>query len=37
MQLSPSPRIRRSPFYDATVADGVSAFSVYNGILMPTS
>lgn len=37
MQLSPSPRIRRSPFYDATLAEGVTAFSVYNRMLMPTS
>ncbi len=37
MQLSPSPRIRRSPFYDATVAEGATAFSVYNRMLMPTS
>ena len=37
MQISPSPRIRRSPFHDATVAEGVTAFSVYNRMLMPTS
>lgn len=37
MQLSHSPRIRRSPFHDATVAAGAAAFSVYNRMLMPTS
>ncbi len=34
--LTPSPRIRRSPFFDATVADGVASFSVYNHMYMPT-
>jgi aminomethyltransferase len=37
MQLSPSTRIRRSPYYDATVAEGVASFTVYNLMLMPTS
>ena len=37
MQLSPSPRIRRSPYHDATLAEGVTEFSVYNRMLMPTS
>lgn len=36
-EISPSPRIRRSPYYQATVADGVTAFSTYNHMLMPTS
>jgi len=36
-QISPSPRIERSPYYAATVADGVTAFSTYNHMLMPTS
>ena len=35
-QISPSPRVRRSPFYDGTVADGVVSFSTYNHMLMPT-
>jgi glycine cleavage system aminomethyltransferase T len=35
--ISPSPRIRRSPYYDETIVDGVQAFSVYNRMLMPTS
>lgn len=34
--ISPSPRVRRSPFYDATVADGVVSFTPYNHMLMPT-
>ena len=34
--LSPSARIRRSPFYDATIAEGVTSFSVYNRMYMPT-
>jgi len=36
-QLTPSPRIRKSPFYNATVRDGVTDFTVYNKMLMPTS
>lgn len=35
-QFTPTPRIRRSPFFDATVADGVASFSVYNHMYMPT-
>lgn len=34
--ISPSARVRKSPFYDATVADGVVSFTVYNRMLMPT-
>ena len=34
--ISPSPRLRRSAFYDATVADGVVSFTTYNHMLMPT-
>ncbi|HSF96771.1 MAG TPA: dimethylsulfoniopropionate demethylase [Thermohalobaculum sp.] len=34
--LTPSPRVRRSPFFDATVADGVKSFSIYNHMYMPT-
>jgi len=34
--LTPSPRIRRSPYFDATVAEGVKSFSVYNHMYMPT-
>ena len=35
--LMMSPRIRHSPFYEASVRDGVSHFTVYNKMLMPTS
>ena len=34
--FTPSPRIRRSPFFDAAVADGVTSFTVYNHMYMPT-
>ncbi len=34
--ISPSPRVRRSPFFNSTVADGVVSFSPYNRMLMPT-
>ena len=34
--ISPSPRVRRSPFFSATVEDGVASFSPYNHMLMPT-
>lgn len=36
-QISIGARVRKSPFFDATVADGVAAFSVYNHMYMPTS
>jgi glycine cleavage system aminomethyltransferase T len=35
--LAISPRIRRSAFFDATVRDGVTHFTVYNKMLMPLS
>lgn len=35
-QISPTPRVRRSPYYDGTVADGVVSFSTYNHMMMPT-
>ena len=31
------PRVRQSPFYDATRAAGATAFTVYNHMYMPTS
>ncbi len=34
--LTLSPRIRKSPFFDATVAAGVISFNTYNRMLMPT-
>lgn len=35
--LTISPRIRRSAFYESTVRDGVTHFTVYNKMLMPLS
>jgi glycine cleavage system aminomethyltransferase T len=35
--ITPSARLRPSPYYDATVAEGVTSFTVYNRMLMPTS
>jgi len=34
--IFPSARLRPSPFFDATVAEGVTSFSTYNHMLMPT-
>ncbi len=36
-EIGPNTRLRTSPFYDATVAAGVTAFSPYNRMLMPVS
>lgn len=33
----PSARLKVSPFYDATVAEGMTQASIYNGMIMPTS
>ena len=35
--ITPSARLRPSPFFDVTVAEGVTAFTTYNQMLMPTS
>lgn len=35
--ITPSARLRPSPFYEATLAEGVTAFTTYNNMLMPTS
>ena len=35
--ISPSARLRPSPFYEATLHEGVTTFTVYNHMLMPTS
>lgn len=35
--ITPSARLRPSPFYQATLAEGVTAFTTYNHMLMPTS
>ena len=34
--ITPSARLRPSPFYEATLAAGVTAFTTYNHMLMPT-
>ena len=35
--ITPSARLRPSPYYEATLAEGVKAFTTYNHMLMPTS
>lgn len=35
--ISPSPRVRPSPYFDVTVEEGVTAFTSYNHMLMPVS
>ena len=35
-QISSHTRVRRSPYFDATVAAGVSSFTPYNQMLLPT-
>lgn len=35
-EISPTTRLRRSPFFEATVAEGVTGFYPYNNMLMPT-
>ncbi|MAV46877.1 MAG: glycine cleavage system protein T [Alphaproteobacteria bacterium TMED89] len=36
-EIGPNTRLRVSPFYEATLKEGVAAFSPYNRMLMPTS
>jgi glycine cleavage system aminomethyltransferase T len=35
--ITPSSRLRPSPYFEATLAEGVTAFTTYNRMLMPTS
>ena len=35
--ISISPRLQKSPFFDATLAAGATSFTVYNHMLMPAS
>ena len=35
-EFTPTPRVKRSPFYDATVRDGVKSFYPYNNMFLPT-
>ncbi len=37
IQLSVGPRVRKSPFFEAAIRDGLQAASVYNHMYMPTS
>ena len=37
LQISIGPRVRKSPFFDATLRHGAEAFTVYNHTYMPTS
>ncbi|MEO6623821.1 MAG: glycine cleavage T C-terminal barrel domain-containing protein, partial [Burkholderiaceae bacterium] len=34
--ITPSARLRPSPYFEATVAEGVTTFTTYNNMLMPT-
>ena len=36
-EIAIGSRVRKSPFYDATISHGVKQFSVYNHMYMPTS
>jgi glycine cleavage system aminomethyltransferase T len=35
--FSPTPRVRPSPFFEATIVEGMVAANVYNRMIMPTS
>ena len=35
--IAPGTTVRRSPYYESTVAEGVTSFSTYNHMLMPMS
>ena len=35
-QITPHTRVRRSPYFDATVAAGVTCFTTYNQMLLPS-
>jgi len=37
IQLTLSDRLRKSPYFDATIRAGASTFTIYNHMLMPTS
>lgn len=36
-EIGPNTRLRVSPYYEATIAEGVTDFSPYNSMLMPVS
>ncbi len=35
--INPNPRLRASPYYDATLASGATEVTTYNGMLLPVS
>jgi hypothetical protein len=35
IEIAIGTNLRKSPFFDATLADGVASFSVYNHLLAP--
>jgi aminomethyltransferase len=35
--IHPTARLRQSPFYESTIAEGMTSASVYNRMIMPTS
>ena len=37
VQIHPTARLRASPFYECTLAEGMSSASVYNSMILPTS
>ncbi len=37
LRISIGPRVRKSPFFDATLRYGAEAFTVYNHVYMPTT
>lgn len=37
VQIHPTARLRKSPFYESAVAEGMTSASVYNRMIMPTS
>ena len=37
VSIFPTARIRRSPYYEATLVEGMISASVYNSMIMPTS
>jgi aminomethyltransferase len=37
LSIAPSARLRPSPFYEATIAEGMTAASIYNSMILPTS
>ena len=37
LAITIGPRVRKSPFYDATIKAGAKAFTIYNHMFMPTS